>query len=82
MTTAQMPSNSTKIILLKTDIHSTALVAEISPVFNNHVAIRQWSIDLEDVDKVLRIVANPLLSYADILELMLMHGCMGEELTD
>lgn len=76
----KMPNHEIKVIVLKTDIHSNALVEKLSPVFDNHVAIRRWSIDLEDVDNVMRVEANPLLSHRDIQELIHMHGLNGEEL--
>lgn len=69
-----------RIIILKTDIQSVDKIAELRPVFDNHVGIKKWSIDLEDIDKVLRIEVIPLLTKQDILELMYSCGFQGDEL--
>ncbi len=68
------------LLILKTDIKSEQMFLDLVPVLDNHLAIYQWSIDLEDVDKVLRIEANPLLSQREVLDLIGLHGIAGEEL--
>lgn len=58
-----------EILIFQTDIKSEEKVASLEPIFNNHVDILNWSVDLEDVDKVLRIEANTCLTENAVIEL-------------
>lgn len=69
-------------IILKTNIKSETMIQELIPIFDNHKGINSWSIDLEDVDKVLRIEANKELKQNDVLRIISRHGYIGEELND
>lgn len=46
-----------EVLLFTTDIHTPADVGKISPTMNTINDIEKWSVDIEDCDKVLRIVA-------------------------
>lgn len=75
-----MKHENRNLLILKTDIESAQKGQALIPMLDKHLAIYDWSIDFEDVDKVLRIEANPLLSQREILDLILMHGFSAEEL--
>lgn len=63
--------NSSKTIMVfKTDIDSIDKLGLIRPVLNDHPCVRHWSVDMEDVDNVLRIEASEKLSSQDLIELM------------
>jgi hypothetical protein len=56
-----MKSNSNQhVLVFKTNIDSKAEVKKLTPVLNNK-AILKWNLDLEDRDRVLRIVTNQLM---------------------
>lgn len=44
-----------EVLVFKTNIEETTSLDKIKSVFNNMWQIREWSVDLEDEDKVLRI---------------------------
>ena len=44
-----------EILVFKTNVTSMKKVSMIAPVLTSFPSIRQWSFDLEDRDKVLRI---------------------------
>lgn len=69
-----------KLLILKTDIKTKKRVKTVSPVFDRITAIDRWTIDLEDVDKVLRIEAKDFLKEEDIVKLMDSYGVWCEEL--
>ncbi len=48
---------ATEIFVFKTGVRSAAHVQQVAVLFGAVEAIKQWSFDLEDCDKVLRIVA-------------------------
>jgi hypothetical protein len=49
-----------EILVFKTDVTSKKKVSKVSALLTSFPAIEQWNFDLEDCDKVLRIVANGL----------------------
>ena len=71
-----------EILIFQTDILSEEKVAVLEPVFNNHTDILSWSVDLEDIDKVLRIEANASLTEKAVIELGKAHDFTIEVLAD
>ncbi|WP_188112077.1 hypothetical protein [Aquimarina sp. RZ0] len=54
----------------------------MKPILNNHSDILKWSIDLEDIDNVLRIEATNTVTEDTIIKLIRMHGFYIKTLTD
>jgi len=71
-----------EILIFQTDIKSVEKMALIEPLFNNHADILNWSVDLEDIDKVLRIEANACLTEKAVIELGKAHDFRIEVLAD
>ena len=71
-----------ELLIFKTDIKSRKKVKTIKPLFKNHSDILQWSIDLEDIDNVLRIEATDNLSENEIIDLVQLNGFYIETLPD
>ncbi|WP_248723367.1 hypothetical protein [Seonamhaeicola sp. ML3] len=69
-----------RIHILKTNITSKPAVNTLKLLFNAHPDIVRWSIDLEDIDKVLRIETNSNLQQEDIIEQVTARGFYCEEL--
>lgn len=68
------------LIILKTDIESSKALARISPILNEHRTIRNWNIDLEDSDRVLRLQLDTPLSETHFVELLQQFGIQCEPL--
>ena len=68
------------LIILKTNIASIQKVIEVSSIFNKHPRIIKWSVDIEDIDNVLRIEASPFTKEKEIKNLVLEHGFYCEDL--
>lgn len=66
------------ILLFKTNIQTIDDKSHIAKVMEAH-QIDQWSVDLEDVDCVLRIV-SPALKLEDVINLVSRNGYKCEEL--
>ncbi|MFT3795749.1 hypothetical protein [Flavobacterium sp.] len=60
------------IHIFRTNIREENL-GEIKKVFQKNKAIRQWNVDTEDCDLVLRVVSHEL-SETDIMALVLQNG--------
>jgi hypothetical protein len=65
--------------IFKTNINSQEAYVRIKPILDQHSAIEAWSIDIDDVDGVLRVFSRTLSS-ADCIHLILQHGHSCEEL--
>lgn len=69
------------IHVFKTNIRSENEISAIHSVLDQHPFIAEWSVDLEDIDNVLRIV-SPVLSVEEITELIQNKGFECQELED
>lgn len=49
-----------EILIFKTSIEKPIEIKMVKPFFSKIKAIKDWSFDLEDCDKILRIVADDL----------------------
>lgn len=63
-----------ELLLFRTDIKSNKKVKSLKTVYNNHSDIIKWSVDLEDIDNVLRMEATKNLSEKDIIDLIQVKG--------
>jgi len=71
-----------QVLIFKTNIDNQGRLRHISPLFANHPQVRDWSVDLEDCDHVLRIVAKPTLNEGSIIYLINTCGYQCELLTN
>jgi len=49
-----------EILVFKTNVTSKKKVSKVSPLLTSVSNIQQWNIDLDDCDKVLRVVVTEL----------------------
>lgn len=49
-----------EVLVFKTNVTSKKKVSKVSPLLSSFPTIQQWHFDLEDCDKILRIVATNL----------------------
>jgi len=70
------------ILIFRTNIKTKKKVKAVKPLFNHHPVITAWSIDIEDIDNVLRIEAQDGLTEKDIIYLIKTHGFHCEVLPD
>lgn len=68
------------VLVLKTNIDSEQKLNSTNYIFNAIPQIERWSVDQEDIDKVLRIVASDEITESDIIELMGNMDIVCEEL--
>jgi hypothetical protein len=71
-----------KLLILRTDIKTKKKVKLIKSLFNDHASIINWSIDIEDIDNVLRIEATNNLNESDLIGLIKTEGFYCESLAD
>ena len=70
---------SEQILVLKTSIASKSDVRKMDVLLDCHPQAVGWSVDLEDCDRVLRVVCNGMTK-ADIVELLNLAGYEAEKL--
>ena len=71
-----------KLVILKTNIQTKQNAGILNSVFHSYTQITDWSIDTEDVDKVLRIEIKNNLDQNEIIRLIKTTGFFCEELED
>lgn len=72
---------SVTIFVFRTNLNSLSDIETIAPAMDSSAAILNWSVDIEDIDKVLRI--ESLRENADeIIEVVRLAGYQCEELPD
>ena len=49
-----------EIFIFKTSVHTEAHAQQVATLFGPVESIKQWSFDLEDCDRILRVVASDL----------------------
>ena len=69
-----------KLLIYKTNIKTLNRLKKVQSFLNNHPVIQRWSIDLEDIDKVLKIVAATKTAEPEILQWLGQRGIYCEEL--
>jgi len=71
-----------KLLILKTDIKTKRKVKAVKPILDSHPAITHWSVDLSDIDKVLRIEARDNTDETEVIKQINSNGFFCEELPD
>jgi hypothetical protein len=64
-----MTENLTNILVFKTNIDTEADKMRVSEFLINQTLVEDWNVDIEDIDRVLRIVSYEL-SPENIIELI------------
>ncbi len=70
------------LLIFKTDIASRRRIRTVRSVFKRYPSITNWSVDLEDIDNVLRIESSSNVNDRDIVTLLATHGFYCEVLPD
>jgi len=71
-----------ELLLFRTDIKSKKKVKHLQPLLNEQAGVLDWSIDLEDIDNVLRIEATAQDIAEDIIGLVEKQGFYIKSLVD
>ena len=69
-----------ELFIFKTNIQNQEKLKSIKPLLNQHPLFIKWSIDLEDIDRVLRIEAKQNTRESDVLKLIRRLGVSCEDL--
>jgi len=70
-----------EVLVFKTDIIAKADSENVAQILTNDHRIRNWNIDQDDIDNVLRIESSEMSS-TDVIELVKKLGYMCEELPE
>lgn len=75
-----MYCTSVRLLILRTDIKTKKKIKKVKPLLDGHPLIFKWSIDIEDIDNVLRIEVSSDLKEIDIVNLIKEEGFYCEDL--
>lgn len=73
--------NDKNILIFKTNINTAGDVSILKPTLDLHSQIEAWSVDLEDDDRVLRVISRNM-NHDSITDMIKMNGYKCEELKD
>jgi hypothetical protein len=65
---------ASRVLVFKTDIENHEKLKQIKPVFDHQHSILEWSVDVQDIDKVLRIETKGSMTERKIINLMAKVG--------
>lgn len=71
-----------KLLIFKTNIGSRLKANKLNSIFAYSPKILEWSIDMEDIDNVLRVEADDRSSEHEIIEMVSTCGLQCETLPD
>ena len=71
-----------KLFILKTDIKAQWQVNKLKPVFQKYEHIARWTVDMDDIDRVLKLETNVDAEQQDMIKLVQDQGIYCEELPD
>lgn len=71
-----------KLVILRTDIKTKKKVKKIKPLLKNNPIISNWSVDIEDIDNVLRIETQNDANENEIITMIHNQGFYCESLPD
>lgn len=74
-----MTQDLTKVLIFQTNINTEEDRQKISDLLQTHPLISEWSVDLEDIDRVLRVVSDKL-GLEDVIKLVTNCGFVCQEL--
>ncbi len=72
----------TNILLFKTSLENNRKAKVVNPILQKYPFIIDWSVDVEDIDHVLRIETVGDLSEREVIRLMNGYGIFCEPLVD
>ena len=68
------------LFIFKTDLNSNHKIFRLRKVLSNRALIKRWTIDLEDVDKILKVFVTERIQKLELITLLENSGIDFEEL--
>ena len=69
------------ILVFQTKVASATEFKRLAEILDSSPAVQKWTLDQQDVDKVLRVISEELQPQ-DIVHLLTRHGLYCQELPD
>ncbi|MEP0986037.1 hypothetical protein [Ekhidna sp.] len=71
-----------KLFILKTNIQSQLQINKLRPVFQKYNHIARWTVDLDDIDRVLKVETKVDSEQSELINLVRKQGIYCEELSE
>ncbi|MEQ8711946.1 MAG: hypothetical protein RIC80_02960 [Cyclobacteriaceae bacterium] len=70
------------VLVLKTNIDNEQKLNTVNARFDTIPQFKEWSVDQEDIDNVLRIVSTEKINKSDVIDLLDSMNLLCEELAE
>lgn len=71
-----------KLLILRTNIATQTHIERLQSMLNSFSVITRWSVDMEDIDKVLKIEAKDQANELELIQAIREKGFFCEDLPD
>ncbi len=68
------------LFIFKTNLNSDYKIFRLRKALSDRTLIKKWSVDLEDVDKVLKVIVNKGIEQLEVIAMLENQGIHCEEL--
>lgn len=75
-------ASTNNVLVFGTNLSNSQSVKHIAWVFDQHPYITDWNVDLQDVDKVLRVVTTNQVMEHEVIDIVRTFGFHCEPLSD
>ena len=69
-----------ELFIFKTNIQTNQQVYRLKPILESHSHISRWTVDMDDIDKVLKVEADTNCCQEELIKLIKSQGIYCEEL--
>ncbi len=69
-------------LVFRTGLNTPDKIKTVTGTLDTHPYITRWCVDMDDVDKVLKVESSPELDAGEVIHLIQSHGFFCEELPD
>lgn len=77
---ADTANTNDKCLVFRTSLTGRAEVRAIAPAMDAHPGIKEWSVDLEDWENVLRVLCESYVRSGEIIKILAEEGIFAKEL--
>ena len=71
-----------ELFIFKTDIRTKRQIKQLKPVLESNSHISRWTIDMDDIDRVLKVETDVNSCQEELITLVKSQGIYCEELPD
>jgi Ca2+-binding EF-hand superfamily protein len=71
-----------QVVVLKSDIDTLNRIQQLAPIFELNKVFDNWNVDLEDIDKILRIECRYNISEDEVIQMLKPYDIQLAKISD